>query len=781
MIQKTNISTHIEKSLLDIASQLRSKVSLRHDQINAVILSFTLIRRIECMLEPCREEMYQAYSDNVNRLDEFAMHDLLCKISKTEYFNTTNYSLGKISTSHGDYFSLMMSYARGFSYNVFGNLLRLQFESLLAQLNYGKALYTVINHFAGLDLSPAELTNIQIGDIISRFSQPEQNKFAGDYSSPEFLSLIVPALLFGKEVKSASLNIYDPVCGTGKLLRDTVLRAYQVYLKNSESSKAVHMYGQDINPSSCATAAIVSMLIGEDSHNIACADIFVEDSFAERQFQYIVADPPMGLRLSGDMLRRIPFDSRFSAGIPSRGDSTLLFFQHAISKMDPKGCRAAIISSASALTAGDCKSGESNIRRWMLETDLVEAIVALPKNISRFTNVQQYLWILSNKKSASRQGKVRLIDCNRVLEIEGNRLHDDIDLVNYVSTKLYDTNLDNCSVSVPNKAFGKYQITLVNDKNSKKRQVSVPMTEPVIVYLKSQGYKIEDESLSSVVRDDSDPFGEEKIVWHIDYPATEALCEIDFKSFFSAVKVQEDSSVLSELVMPMLQEASMLINQLQNTKLPVANSTLKETNSAWYGAVPAHWRYSAAGLYFEVIAGRSEAAPLSADDELPYLSLPYLRGNSRAEKLSSRQKAQKSKSVVTDQDILVVKSGANAGEVIRGKEGVLSNSLFLVKTTSPEILDPQYLAYFIMASENYLRANLNGAAISHLSAKTLQDMPIYLPYREEQIRIVQYLDGICSKIDRLCQLGFSNPDLLQYKKSLIYEAVTGKLNLDDMK
>lgn len=220
---------------------------------------------------------------------------------------------------------------------------------------------------------------------------------------------------------------------------------------------------------------------------------------------------------------------------------------------------------------------------------------------------------------------------------------------------------------------------------------------------------------------------------------------------------------------------------LQATQLPQVNSMLKDSNSSWYGAVPSNWRYSAVGLYIEVTVGRADATPLSEDDELPYLSLPYLRGNSRAEKLSSRQKAQNSKSVITDQDILVVKSGANAGEVIRGKEGVLSNSLFVVRTTNSEILSPQYLAYFIMASENYLRANLNGAAISHLSAKTLQDMPIYLPSMGEQICIARYLDEICSKIDRLCQLGFSNTDLLQYKKSLIYEAVTGKLDLDDMK
>ena len=781
MIQRTNITTQIEKSLWEIASQLRSNVLLRHDQINAVILSFVLIRRIECVLEPCRADMYQAYSDNVNRLDESAMHDLLCKISKTDYFNTTNLSLGKITTSHGDYFSQMMSYARGFSYNVFGNLLRLQFDSLLAQLNYGKVLSNVINHIAGLDLNPTVLTNIQLSDVISRFSQPEQNKFAGEYTSAEFFSLIVPALLFDKELRSASINIYDPVCGTGKLLRDTALSACQIYLKDSESPKSVHMYGQEINPSSCATAAIVSMIMGEDSHNIACGNVLAEDSFADKQFQYIVADLPMGLRLSDDFLKRIQFDSRFAAGVPSRGDAALLFFQHIISKMDPKGSRAAIISSASALVAGDCRSGESNIRRWMLEKDLVEAIVALPKNISRFTSVQQYLWILSNNKPASRKDKVRLIDCNRILEQEGGHFHNDFDLVNFVRTRLYNKDLDNCSVQVSNKAFGKYQITLVNDKNSKKRQVTVPMTESVQVYLKTQGYELKDEPYNSCVRDEYDSYEEEKLVWYIDYPATEALYEIDFKSFFSTVETLENTAALSQRVLSSLQEASSLISQLQEAKLPVPNSNLKKTNSDWYGAVPLNWSYSAAGLYYEVIAGRSDAAPISEDDELPYLSLPYLRGNSKAEKLSSKQKAIKSKTIVTDQDILVVKSGANAGEVLRGKEGVLSNSLFVVRSTDPGILNPQYLAYFIMSAENYLRANLSGTAISHLSAKTLQDMPIYLPTLKEQIRISQYLDGICDKINRLCKLGFSNIDLLQFQKSLIYEAVTGKLDLDDMK
>lgn len=754
MTNNKDIVSQTEKSLWEVTEMLRSRTEMRHDQVNAVILSFTLIRRIECMLEPCREEMYQAYKDNVNRLDERTMHDLLCGISNSAYFNRTNITLGGIVSSYGsDYISQMSSYMRGFSFNVFDNLRRLQFETLLATLNYNKVLYNVINHFAGIDLSPIAVSNIQLVDVITRFTQPEQNKFAGDSSSPEFFSLIAKALLINNEIKTSTINVYDPTCGTGKMLREVAFKAEQIYSKALGKGNVVHVYGQDINPSSCATTAVMSMLSGGDAHNIVWGDVLKDDALSDKKFQYIVADPPKGLQYSKP------------------------FIQHIISKMDPAGSRAAVFTDASALSAGDTRIGDNSIRSWILDKDLVEAIIALPRNVSRYTSAQQYLWILNNNKASDRKGMVRLIDCNRILELEGEHLHEDTDLVNYISTKLYNQDSATCSVQVLNKAFGKYQITLVNSKDKKRHKVLVPMTESVVPYLQTQGYRIEDELQSEYAHDD---FGitREEIIWSIDYPSTEAVYMIDFNSFFTTIKAQVRTIDITKKVLPVLDEVSALVMQLRDTKTPETNTDLKETDSDWYGSVPSHWRYSAAGLYLEVVPGRNESAPTSEDDELPYISLSYLRGNSKADRTSSRQKAIASNTLLSDNDVVIVKTGSNSGDVYKGKNGVLSNVLFVVRTTNPEKLDAHFMAYYLKAAEPYLKAHLNGAAIQYLRANTIQEMPIYLPSMGEQKRIVRYLDDICGKIDRLAQLGFNNTDLLQYRKSLNYEAVTGKLELD---
>lgn len=773
MVKDNKINKQIEEKIFSVANYLRGNVD--SDKINAALLMMILLRRVEQILEPYRKDMYKAYIKFENVLDEKAMSVFMSNLSHTPFYIASDLSLAKIVESPDNCYNLLTGYVRSFSVNVIDALMGLQYETLFAQLNYAKALYPLVNSFVGLNLSPENISDKDLYRIAAKVASPEQNKFSGNFASPELFSTLLKSILLKDENITSEVDIYDPVCGTGRMLIDVALEAKE---RISHVNGAVHVYGQDVSSVARSTSSILSMLIGEDTSHYICADALGYGIFEDRKFQYIVADPPMNHKW--DERKFFSWnDPRFVAGMPSKNDATLLYMLHVISKMDPNGSRSAIFTSPSCLMNGGVGSGESNIRKWMLDADLVDAIIALPKKLDRYSAVQRYLWILDNHKSEDRQGKVRLLDCNRIIEDKDIDTSTDDKLVSVVS-KVLKGKLDaKFAVELPNKSFGIYQITLVSNQDKKKKQVSVPMSASVIDYLEAEGYLIKNASDVTVVRDDYALVPEEPS-WTIDYPSTSAYYQIDFESFFTAVEETVSSESLLTDVLSEAAEAENLLHAIQSQKQPAPRKLLADSGSSWYGKVPSYWKRTVGSCCFEVSTGRTEATPESTEDAIPYLSLPYLRGNAKVEKLSSLKKAIDTNTMVSDQDILVVKNGANAGEVIQGRKGALSSTLFLVKPSEMAMLDAQYLNYYMQAAEPWLRSQLKGAYVPSLSIKTLQDMAFYLPPLSEQKVIAQYLDGISTKISRLEELGYVNPKLQQYRKSLIYEAVTGKFDLDSL-
>lgn len=773
MVKDNKKNKQIEEKIFSVANQLRGAID--SNKINAALLMMILLRRVEQILEPYREDMYKAYTEYQNMLDEKAMSEFLSGLSQTPFYIASDLSLAKIVESPDNCYNLLTGYVRSFSVNVIDALMGLQYETLFAQLNYVKALYPLVNSFVGLNLSPENISDEDLYRIAAKVASPEQNKFSGNFASPELFSTLLKSILLKDENITSEVDIYDPVCGTGRMLIDVALEAKE---RITHVNGAVHVYGQDVSSVARSTSSILSMLIGEDTSHYICADALQYGTFENRKFQYIVADPPMNLRWNAE--RYFSWnDPRFVAGLPAKNDATLLYMQHVISKMDPNGCRAAIFTSPSCLINGGVGSGESNIRKWMLDADLVDAIIAMPKKVDRYSTVQRYLWILDNHKPENRQGKVCLLDCNRIIEDVDIDTSTDEKLVAEVAKVLNGSRNAEYAVEIPNKSFGIYQITLLSNQDKKKKQVSVPMSAPVMDYLKAEGYLIKNAPESKVVRDDYSLVPEEPS-WSIDYPSTSAYYQIDFESFFTTVEESESSESLLTNVLLEAEEAENLLHAIQSQKQPESRKLLVDSGSSWYGKVPSYWKRTVGSSCFDVIPGRKESAPDSSDDEVPYLTLPYLRERAKVEKVSSLQKAMSTNTLVSDQDILVVKRGYNAGEVFRGKEGALSSTLFLVKPSKMAMLDAKYLVYFLQAAEPWFRSQLRGAAVLNLSIKTLQDMAFYLPPLREQKVIASYLDGICTKISRLEELGFVNPKLQQYRKSLIYEAVTGKFDLDSL-
>lgn len=769
MVKENKINKQIEEKIFSLADQYRG--ILGYDKVSAALLIMILLRRVEQILEPCRKDMYRVYTELQNKLDEKAMSWRLLELSQTPFYITSDISLAKIVESPDNCYNLLIGYSRSFSSNVVDALSGLQFETLFAQLNYVKALYPLVNTFVGLDFSPAKVSDTDLYRIAAKVVAPEQNKFYGEFASPDLFSNFLQRILINNEKYCSDVDLYDPVCGTGRMLINAALEA-------RENNSRIHVFGQDVNPVARATSGILSMLIGQDFSQFVCADALKYDAFHDRKFQYIVADPPMNVKWDDRKVFSWN-DPRFAAGMPSNKDATLLYMQHVISKMDPNGCRSAVFTSPSCLVNGGVGSGESNIRKWMLDADLVDAIIALPKRLDKYSKVQMYLWILDNHKPENRQGKVRLLDCNRIIADEAIDTSTDDKLIAFAA-KILKGKLDSkFVVEIPNKSFGIYQITLISNKDKKKRLVSVPMSASVMDYLKAEGYLIKNASDVKVVRDDYALVPEEPS-WSIDYPSTSAYYQIDFESFFTRVEETESSASMLTDVLSEAEEAEKILHALQKQKQPAPRKLLVDSGSSWYGKVPSYWKRTVGSCCFDAVPGRTETAPESSDDEIPYLNLSYLRGSAKVEKVSSRQKAKDTNTLVSDHDVLVVKSGANAGEVIRGKEGALSSTLFLVKPSEMAMLDAKYLAYFMQAAEPWFRSQLKGAYVPNLSIKTIQDMAFYLPPLSEQKVIAAYLDGICTKISRLEELGYLNPKLQQYRKSLIYEAVTGKFDLDSL-
>lgn len=406
----------------------------RPPQYERVMLPMTVLRRFDCVLAPTKSKVLAEHEKRKGgKFNDDALDKLLNKASGQRFHNHSPLDFEKLKGDPDNIEKHLVSYIKGFSANVRTIFDFFEFENEIEKMREANILYLVISKFCDVDLHPNAVPNSEMGlifeNLIRRFNELA-NETAGDHFTPrEVIRLMVNILFINDDNLLATpgtvRKLLDPACGTGGMLAEA-----QNYLREHHKEAKLFVFGQDYNKRAFATAASDMLIKQVDQNggtdNVRFGDIFSDDQFNEPpydKFDYLLANPPFGVdwkkqqKAIQDESYKLGYAGRFGAGLPRVNDGSLLFLQHMISKFEPvlpnqhkHGSRLAIVFSGSPLFTGGAGSGESNIRKWIIESDWLEAIIALPEQMFYNTGIGTYIWIATNRKEKHRKGKIQLID-----------------------------------------------------------------------------------------------------------------------------------------------------------------------------------------------------------------------------------------------------------------------------------------------------------------------------------------------------------------------------------
>lgn len=388
-----------------------------------VILPFTVLRRIDCVLAPTKEKVLEENAKlKAKKLENPAPR--LCKVSGYAFYNTSRYDFDKLTKDAPNLAANLRNYINGFSPNMKEVLEKFDFENTIKKLNEAGLLFQVTERFKTIDLHPDKVSNHEMGyifeELIRKFNEAlDENP--GEHFTPREVIRLMVNLLLAQDKDALAKNhivrtIADPCCGSGGMLTIAKERIVEI-----NPHAEVFLFGQEVNPETWAVSKSDMLMTspdGRDAENIAFGSVLSNDKHAGKRFDYLLANPPYGKDWKRDQEdveaeHDRGYAGRFGAGLPRISDGQLLFLQHMLSRMkEPNdgGSRVAIIMNGSPLFTGDAGSGESEIRRWILESDWLEALIAMPEQLFYNTGIATYVWVLSNKKERRRKGKVQLID-----------------------------------------------------------------------------------------------------------------------------------------------------------------------------------------------------------------------------------------------------------------------------------------------------------------------------------------------------------------------------------
>ena len=433
-----NTQAHLElrAKIWEIANRLRGPY--RPPQYRTVMLPMVVLRRLDCVLEPTKDTVLKRREKlEAQQMPESAMDRLLGKAAdphrKHPLYNTSRYTFARLLGDAENIAPNLVAYINGFCPTARNIFERFNFADQIEKLDASNRLFTIVKAMTEIDLHPDKVDNLQMGylfeHLVMRFNE-QSNEEAGDHFTPrEVIRLMANLIYTGEQdVYKPEIfrKIYDPACGTGGMLSESE----KLILSQNERAKLA-LYGQDYNDESWAVCCSDMLIKDEDTRNIILGDTLgdgkTRDGFEGERFHYLMANPPFGVEWKDqkDVVERehktIGFSARFGAGLPAINDGSLLFLQHMMSKMHPyeegdedqPGSKIAIVFNGSPLFSGDAGSGPSNIRRWIIENDWLDAIVALPDQLFYNTGIFTYVWLVTNRKAPERRGQVQLIDGTR--------------------------------------------------------------------------------------------------------------------------------------------------------------------------------------------------------------------------------------------------------------------------------------------------------------------------------------------------------------------------------
>ena len=387
-----------------------------------IILPFVLLRRLECVLEPTREAVLA--ENEARKSLGIPMEPLLIRKSGHNFYNTSKFTLSKLMGDANNIKSNLDSYINDFSANAREIFEKYEFFAQIDKLEETDLLFLLVEKFAALDLHPDKVSNHEMGlmfeELIRKFAEAS-NETAGEHFTPRDMVRLATSLLFSTDddvltKKGIVRSLYDPTAGTGGFLSSG-----SEYVHELNPDATLVTFGQELNGESYAVCKADMMIKGEDVKNIKHGNTLSDDQLGGEKFDYMLSNPPFGVEWKKVQKAVVAeheeqgFNGRFGAGLPRVSDGSLLFLMHLISKMRPSnegGSRIGIILNGSPLFTGGAGSGESEIRRYVLENDMLESIVAMPNDMFFNTGIATYIWVLSNNKAENRKGKVQLINAS---------------------------------------------------------------------------------------------------------------------------------------------------------------------------------------------------------------------------------------------------------------------------------------------------------------------------------------------------------------------------------
>ena len=464
-------------------------------QYGKIILPLTVLRRLDCVLEPTKLKVLEkAAALKASGIKD--VEPILNRAAGQKFHNTSKFDFQKLKGDPDKVATNLAHYMKTFSSKARQIFEYFKFEEEITKLADADRLYLVISKFAEIDLHPSVVPNHEMGlifeDLIRRFNEAS-NETAGDHFTPREVIRLMVNLLFTPDSQvlltpGTVRTLYDPACGTGGMLS-----VAEEFLRELNPDAKLEVFGQDYNNEAFAICCSDMMIKGQHPDNIKFGDSFTQDGLPGKKFDYLLANPPFGVEWKPQAGKIVAehnekgFDGRFGPGLPRINDGSLLFIMHMISKMKPEGSRLAIVFNGSPLFTGDAGSGESEIRKWIIESDWLEALVALPTEMFYNTGIATYIWILTNRKRRERRGKVQLINAtdlfvkmrkslgNKRNELSDGNIAEIVDLYGDLTkngrSKLFD-----------NSDFGYHQITV-----ERPLRLAFQVTPESIADLKEEG------------------------------------------------------------------------------------------------------------------------------------------------------------------------------------------------------------------------------------------------------------------------------------------------------
>ncbi len=405
-----------------VADKLRGVY--KQSEYGRVILPLVVLRRLDCVLEPTKADVLARATTLKGRVENVA--PVLESVAGEQFYNTSPLDFRRLLDDPANVAGNLRAYIAGFSPAARDVIEKFGFDAQITRLERANLLYLVVSQFAEVNLHPNVVSNLEMGylyeELVRKFSELS-NETAGEHFTPREVIRLMVDLLFVEDddaLRKPGIvrTLFDPACGTGGMLS-----VAEDHLREHNPDARLEVFGQELNEETYAVCRSDMMLKGQDASHIVQGNSFDDDGHAGRTFDYLLANPPFGVEWKSvehavkDERDRLGFRGRFGAGLPAINDGSFLFLQHMISKMKPAaqaGSRVAIVFNGSPLFTGAAGSGPSEIRRWIIEHDWLEAVVALPDQLFYNTGISTYFWVVTNRKNAARRGKVQLVDAREL-------------------------------------------------------------------------------------------------------------------------------------------------------------------------------------------------------------------------------------------------------------------------------------------------------------------------------------------------------------------------------